>query len=219
MHSIPNSAVAFPPLALLLPQLFGIIKQSNSFIMVAEAWAAAILKPAGLSRVDGKRPDGATVLLFSRGFPMAWDATIVYSCASSNLHATASSAGAAAASAEDHKRTNIRVCCHENRVNFQPFCLETVGLFGPSVQLILTEIAARISVRTVEKGVQSRLHRQIASAVQTAMPCACLRPTGASGWRNDGFVYISFSFLVQLSWTISYKKYSFIMIKWKLSKF
>ena len=54
-----------------------------------------------LRALTEKRPDGMTVLPYSRRVPMAWDAAIVHTCAPSYLHATASSSGAAAAAAED----------------------------------------------------------------------------------------------------------------------
>jgi len=36
----------------------------------------AVKEPVGLMRQDGKRPDGTTVLPWSRGKPLAWDVTI-----------------------------------------------------------------------------------------------------------------------------------------------
>ena len=149
---------------------------------LSEAGVVAILEPAGLTRVDGKRPDGVTVLPFSKGIPMAWDATIVHTSASSYLHATASSTGAAAASAEERKRA--KYASLNDRVNFQPFGLETLGPFGPSARLLLSEIAARISVRTGEKGALSRLHRQIAAAVQIGNAACVLEAHG--GARLEG---------------------------------
>ena len=36
----------------------------------------AVKEPVGLSRSDGKRPDGATQIPWTRGKPLAWDITI-----------------------------------------------------------------------------------------------------------------------------------------------
>src|SRR6218665_1209962 len=52
---------------------------------------------AGLMRTDGKRPDGATLIPWSAGRYMAWDATVVHTCAASYLSQTAISAAEQAA--------------------------------------------------------------------------------------------------------------------------
>src|SRR6218665_3363485 len=41
--------------------------------------------PAGLFRTDGKRPDGATLVPWSAGNYLAWDATVVHTCAASYI--------------------------------------------------------------------------------------------------------------------------------------
>ena len=53
-------------------------------------------EPAGLSRDDGKRPDGVTLLPWARGKAMAWDVTVPDTYADSHLADTATTAGAAA---------------------------------------------------------------------------------------------------------------------------
>jgi len=35
-----------------------------------------VKEPAGLSRDDGKRPDGVTLLPWAKGKPLAWDVTV-----------------------------------------------------------------------------------------------------------------------------------------------
>jgi hypothetical protein len=53
-------------------QLNDIIKRSLASVNVP-----SILEPPGLSRTDGKRPDGLTTVSWSRGRSMIWDATVV----------------------------------------------------------------------------------------------------------------------------------------------
>jgi hypothetical protein len=36
------------------------------------------LEPNGLSRDDGKRPDGMTLVPWIKGQPLVWDVTVVY---------------------------------------------------------------------------------------------------------------------------------------------
>ena len=42
-------------------------------------------EPTGLFRADRKRPDGATLVLWERGKYIAWDPTIVHTCAASYI--------------------------------------------------------------------------------------------------------------------------------------
>ena len=43
-------------------------------------------EPAGLSRTDGKRPDGATLIPWSQGKPLAWDVTVPDTSGRSHTH-------------------------------------------------------------------------------------------------------------------------------------
>src|SRR6218665_3139844 len=60
-------------------------------------------EPSGLLRIDGKRPDGATLIPCSAGRYMAWDATVVHTCAASYLSQTIISARSAAEQAAVRK--------------------------------------------------------------------------------------------------------------------
>src|SRR5918995_2564095 len=55
-----------------------------------------IKEPSGLSRTDGKRPDGLTLIPWSKGRSLVWDVTVIDTVAPSYLHATSAAAGAAA---------------------------------------------------------------------------------------------------------------------------
>ena len=61
------------------------------------------LEPSGLSRLDGKRPDGVTLIPWSRGRPLVWDATVPDSLAPSYSQTAVSGVGAVAAQAEVKK--------------------------------------------------------------------------------------------------------------------
>ena len=54
------------------------------------------LEPTGLNRADGKRPDGITMVPWSNGRLLVWDATCVDTFATSHLSITASEVCAAA---------------------------------------------------------------------------------------------------------------------------
>src|SRR6218665_561232 len=56
-------------------------------------------EPEGLFRTDGKRPDGATLVPWSAGKYLAWDATEAHTCAASYIAPQAASVGPASVQA------------------------------------------------------------------------------------------------------------------------
>ena len=54
------------------------------------------MEPTGLSRSDGKRPDGLTLVPWSAGKSIIWDVTVVDTLAASYITTTSKTAGAAA---------------------------------------------------------------------------------------------------------------------------
>jgi hypothetical protein len=78
----------------------------NNILRIACATAniPAILEPDGICRDDGKKPDGLTLIPWSKGKCLLWDATCADTMASSYINSTSHSAGAAANSRELAKR-------------------------------------------------------------------------------------------------------------------
>ena len=68
--------------------------------MIARSFSAAGVpvakKPTGLSRSDGKRPDGLSVVPWQNGKALCWDVTVICPLADSYISAAARDAGAAA---------------------------------------------------------------------------------------------------------------------------
>ena len=96
---------------------------------LSEAGYPAVLEPQGLANRDSRRFDGVTVAAFERGRPMAWDATVIHTCAPSHLHTSAIAVRAAAATAEHNKKT--KYADPNERFDFRPFGVETLGAFVP----------------------------------------------------------------------------------------
>jgi len=72
-------------------------------------------EPAGLSRVDGKRPDGMTLIPWQTGKPVVWDVTVltvICTSADSYVEASARESGAAAEIAA--KRPSIPIYRYSN---------------------------------------------------------------------------------------------------------
>ena len=76
----------------------------NDFIRrsLASVVVPSVIEPAGLSRTDGKRPDGVTAIPWQRGKPLVWDVTFVDSIAPSR----AQQQGSFSTEAETRKTLN-----------------------------------------------------------------------------------------------------------------
>ena len=87
----------------------------------------AVKEPVGLMRQDGKRPDGTTILPWSRDRPLAWDVTVPDTYADAHVVNTAREAGAAANHAATNKNTKYSQLSSTHV--FVPVAIET-GVHG-----------------------------------------------------------------------------------------
>ena len=86
------------------------------------------LEPSGLYRSDGKWPDGASVVPWTRGKILVWDATCVDTLAPSHRVLAAREAGAVSDDAEHRKR--VKYTHLESTHYFIPVAIETLGAMG-----------------------------------------------------------------------------------------
>jgi len=102
--------------------------------LVARAFASAAIpmakEPQGLSRADGKRPDGLTMVPWREGKLLTWDVTVVRPLAESYIGDSATNAGSAAESAATRKATKYAVL--ERTHIFQPVAVENLGTMNAS---------------------------------------------------------------------------------------
>jgi len=70
---------------------------------LVSAGVPAIKEPVGLTRRDGKRPDGVTQISWQAGKLMAWDVTVVSTLADSNVSVAVRGAGEVAELAATRK--------------------------------------------------------------------------------------------------------------------
>jgi len=78
--------------------------------LFAAAGVPVTKKPAGLSRTDGKRPDGLTLVPWQSGKSLCWDVSVICPLAESYVSGAAREAGAAAevaASRKDEKYAEL----------------------------------------------------------------------------------------------------------------
>ena len=105
------------------------IRQSQLNVLiwraVMRAKIPATKEPIGLSRSDGKRPDGASLIPWKRGKLFAWDATVPDTYAASHIGETAENAGAAANKAATNKLAKYDSLATTH--HFIPIAIETAG--------------------------------------------------------------------------------------------
>ena len=112
--------------------------------MIARSFSTAgvpVLKePLGLSRTDGKRPDGRKLVPWCRGKALTWDVTVATTLADSFIASSSKSAAEKAAARKTDKYSQLPSC-----YIFQPIALETLGAINTSAVDILSEVGKRIS--------------------------------------------------------------------------
>ena len=101
------------------------------------------LEPSGISRSDGKRPDGATLVSWKCGKLLVWDATCVGTYAHSYSRVASQETRAVADQAERRKSDK---CSNmdPNMYLFTPVVIETSGVFGKQTLSFLKDLACRV---------------------------------------------------------------------------
>ncbi len=124
----------------------------------------SILEPSGIYRNDGKRPDGVTLMPWSKGKCLLWDATCSDTLAKSYISSTSRSAGAAALSAEKRKHKKYEGVAHLYK--FVPFAVETLGPFGDEAMDLVKDLGRRLIESSGELRSRAYLTQRISIAIQ-----------------------------------------------------
>src|SRR6266536_1633438 len=128
------------------------------------AGVPAVREPTGLIRGDGKRPDGGTLIPWSHGKTLIWDATCPDTFAASHVAGSAIAAGSAADKAETLKTEKYSELAL--RHHFVPFAIETSGSWGSSAQEWTKEIGKRLLQTTGDIRAPAFFRQRISVAVQ-----------------------------------------------------
>jgi len=136
--------------------------------VVARAFAAAGIpvckEPTGLSRTDGKRPDGMTLIPWWAGKPAVWDVTVVCTSAGSYLNSSAREVGAAAEFAASRKTAKYLSLAAS--YIFFPIAVETQGPLSEEARQLLCDLGRRISASSVDDREISFLFQRVSVVVQ-----------------------------------------------------
>jgi hypothetical protein len=98
----------------------------NSIINRSFIHVNSTLEPNGLSRDDGKRPDGMTLVPWIKGQPLVWDVTIVDALAGSCVLKTSEVSSFAAEMACKRKHSKCSSIISSNYI-FKGLAFETLG--------------------------------------------------------------------------------------------
>ena len=112
------------------------------------AGVPSTLEQAGLGRSDGKRPDGLTLVPWSRGRPLVWDLTVPDTLAPSYRAQASTAAGNVAKAAEIRKQSKYSSL--SSSYSFSPILIESMGVFGPQSLSIIRDLGRRTSLRTCD---------------------------------------------------------------------
>ena len=119
----------------------------------------ARLEPVSLSRSDGKRPDGATVMPWSHGQLLVWDATCPDTMAHSYRSLACSGAGKVAA-ADEHRK--LSKYAHLGQV-----AIETLGTYGPKNVSFIKKLGRRVAQESGDRRrASSFLMQRLSTAIQ-----------------------------------------------------
>jgi hypothetical protein len=154
---------------------------------LASADIPSLLEPKSLSRDDGKRPDGLTVLPWANGRCMVWDFTCPDTLASSHLNHAVVGPGIVASDAE--RRKTAKYSALSPMYCFTPIAVETLGALGDEAAAFFRALGQRIATNTGEPRSCQFLLQRLSVTVQRGN-AACILGTLPSSRGLDAVFYI-----------------------------
>ena len=121
-------------------------------------------EPIGLSRDDGKRPDGMTLIPWQSGKLLIWDVTVISTLASSYVSLSSQEKGKAAELAATRKED--KYSCLSRTYTFQPLAFENCGAMNESAYDFFRTVGRKITEVTGEKRETSFLFQRLSVSLQ-----------------------------------------------------
>ncbi|KAI5636353.1 hypothetical protein NE865_10937 [Phthorimaea operculella] len=152
---------------------------------LVSAGVPCVLEPPGLSRTDGKRPDGLTLIPWQRGRCLLWDVTCVSTYAASHLQGSVRAAGSAAEKAAGLKHAKYTDL--ELAYDFVPLAVETAGAWGSEAIKFVKEVGRRMRERRCDPRAGYFLAQQISLAIQRGNAAGIMGTFGREALRGGVF--------------------------------
>jgi len=153
---------------------------------LASAETPAILEPASLSRSDGKRLDGLSIVPWTRGRALVWDFTCPDTLVLSHLNRAVVGPSAVANEAEEiQKKSKYSSLSPLSIVRLHTHCSGD-GAVAESALDFLQELGRRIASSTAEPRLFSFLMQRLSVAVQRGNAvCVTATTPSSSSLDND----------------------------------
>jgi hypothetical protein len=131
---------------------------------LAAAEIPSRLEPSSLSRSDGKRPDGMTMMPWKQGRCLVWDVTCPDTLATSHLNKAVTGPGVVASEAELKKCAKYQTISQTHC--FVPVAVETLGALGENANAFFADLGGRIASVTKEPRAFQFLMQRVSVAIQ-----------------------------------------------------
>ena len=158
---------------------------------LVQAKIPATNEPIGLSRSDGKRPDGLTLTTWKKGKCLIWDYTCADTLCKTYVNMSSKNPAAAAEMRESAKHTKYKEL--ENDYWFMPICVETLGSWGPEGFKFIKEVGKRVMEETGERKSTFFLTQSISIALQRGNSSCVLGTVPHSEGLDEIFEFVSTS--------------------------
>jgi hypothetical protein len=145
------------------------------------------LEPNGLSRNDGKRPDGMTLVPWIKGQPLVWDVTVVDTLADSYVLKSSEVSGSAAEMACKRKHSKYSSIISSNYV-FKSLSFETLGPWCKEAIDFINVIGNRLIAESGDSKSKKFLFERISLAIQHGNAASIRGTFPDSGILSEIFV-------------------------------
>ena len=125
---------------------------------------ASTLEPAGLSRSDGKRPDGCTAFPWSQGKCLVWDFTCSDTFAPSHTNLASQGPGMIAKAAETKKHSKYKQLSRDFIV--LPIAVETMGIWANEAENFFKLLGKKLATSSGEPRSKCFLMQRLSIAIQ-----------------------------------------------------
>ena len=139
----------------------------------------SVMEPPGLSRTDGKRPDGLTLVPWQRGKSLIWDFSCCCTVANSVVSRSSRQAGSAAAEGAKLKEKKYEELAR--RYEFFPIVVESHGPICEKANKFIVQLGKQIELKSGEPRATEFLRQSISIVVQKGN---ALSVVGALGEGN-----------------------------------
>jgi hypothetical protein len=132
------------------------------------------LEPTGLLLGSNLKPDGISLIPWTRGKPLAWDVTCAFPLAASWSSTALRGQSAVATAVEARKTQKYADLAHD--FIFEPISLEVFGGMGEATQQFISKLGSKLLERDINKNAAFYFRQRLALSVQIGNS-ACILET------------------------------------------